>query len=119
MRTGSTGSLTEKARDVSTRDIRAVCSQIVARFSPRKVILFGSRARGDAAEGSDVDLLVIADGRPRPDESLRIRRSIRYDFPLDILVIGADRLSRRLAAGDFFLRDAVENGKVLYERADG
>ena len=52
------------------------------------------------------------------DASLNIRRKIDYSFPLDLIVCDSRRLARRVAAGDFFLQDAVRFGKVLYEKPD-
>ena len=103
---------------VTVREIRRVVRQIVRRFSPRKVILFGSHAEGRAGRDSDVDLLVITDRPAGPDASLQIRRAIDYPFGLDLIVYDAERAAQRLAAGDYFLQDAFERGKVLYERPD-
>jgi len=105
-------------RRVTMREIRRVAMQIAERLSPRKVILFGSNAMGRASPDSDVDLLVITDKPAGPDASLQVRRAIDYDFPLDLIVYDAKCLKRRLAAGDWFLQDAVEGGKVLYEKSD-
>lgn len=98
------------------REVRKTVAQIAEAFDPVRVILFGSHARGDARPESDVDLLVVTDHLCRPDESLRIRRSVDYSFPLDLIACDSQRLGKRITAGDFFLQDAVENGKVLYER---
>ena len=51
-------------------------SQVVSVFDPQRVILVGSRARGDAREDSDYDLVVVLDDEV-PDERLSVRR--RYD----------------------------------------
>jgi len=49
---------------------------------------------------------------------LKIRRAIQYRFPLDLVVCDRERLSRRIEAGDFFLQETIERGKVLYEKPD-
>ncbi len=100
------------------REIRRLARQIAEKFSPRKVVLFGSHACGSSAAGSDVDLLVVTDVRPQPDASLAIRRAIDYSFPLDIVVVDKATLERRIEQGDYFLSDAITRGKVLYEAAD-
>ena len=82
------------------------------------MILFGSHAARRASRDSDVDLLVVTDRPTGPDASLNLRRKIQYSFPLDIVIIDAARVTRRIEAGDFFLQDAVEHGKVLYEAVD-
>ena len=42
-------------------------SQITSKFNPKKVILFGSWARGDARPNSDIDLAFVLDGREYTD----------------------------------------------------
>lgn len=99
------------------KNIDAVVDQIVAKFAPTRVILFGSHARGDADPDSDVDLLVVMPDDSNPPTSLDIRRAISYDVPLDLLVYTQCDLDARVHAGDFFLQDAVNLGDVLYERS--
>ena len=100
------------------REVRSVANRIAKKIAPRRIILFGSHACGHAGPDSDVDLLVITDRPAGDDASLNLRRKIEYSFPLDLIVCDAKRLARCVKAGDFFLRDAVEGGKVLYEKAD-
>jgi len=98
--------------------IQALAGHIAREVSPRRIILFGSHARGQAGPDSDVDLLVVTDRPEGCDASLNLRRKIEYSFPLDLIVCDARRLKQRIKAGDFFLQDAVQFGKVLYERPD-
>jgi predicted nucleotidyltransferase len=101
---------------VSRRAIRKFANEVARRFKPRKIILFGSYAYGKPGPESDVDLLVVMPCRGRSlDVALKIRRSLNADFPLDLLVRKPDELDRRLALGDFFLREVMQKGKVLYE----
>jgi predicted nucleotidyltransferase len=53
-----------------------------------KVILFGSYARGDATDGSDLDFLVVEpEVRARRKESVRLRDVLRpLRIPVDIIV---------------------------------
>lgn len=101
------------------RQVRKLASRIAKEIAPRRIILFGSHARGQAGPDSDVDLLVVTDRPAGNDASLHLRRKLEYSFPLDMIVCDAKRLARRISEGDFFLQDAVRCGKVLYEKADG
>lgn len=47
-------------------DVAKVVEQIVAGFRPRRIVLFGSRARGEGDAGSDIDRLVVMETPPRP-----------------------------------------------------
>ena len=110
--------LSLKSRRTGFAQIRRVADQIAAAVLPQRIILFGSHARGKAGPDSDVDLLVVTEKPLGPDASLQIRRKIDYSFPLDLVVCDVRRLDRRIRQGDFFLQEAVEHGRVLYEKPD-
>ncbi len=96
--------------------IRSVVGQIVAQFRPRKVILFGSHARGNPDPDSDVDLLVLLDTSENPLRAAgRISAAVDHPFPLDILVMTPQRLAEYLDEGAFFFRRVLTEGVVLYE----
>lgn len=61
---------------------------LVGTAHPERIILFGSYARGDAQEDSDVDLLVIERDVPdKAKEMVRLRRALRpLRIPVDVLV---------------------------------
>lgn len=104
-------------RDIPASAIFAVVKQIVEKFEPDKIILFGSYAYGDPDAGSDVDLLVVMDTSLRNvEQAIQISRAIKYHFGLDLLVRRPRQLAQRIQQGDCFLREIVEKGKVLYER---
>ena len=101
---------------VSRRAIRKFAAEVARRFRPAKIILFGSYAYGKPTPDSDVDLLVVMPCKGRSlDAALNVRLAVEAGFPLDLLVRTPTELRRRLALGDFFLREIVDNGVVLYE----
>ncbi len=67
---------------------------------------------------SDVDLLIVMDSDERPAaRATQISRLLRpRPFPVDILVRTPAEIERRLAIGDYFIREIMERGRVLYER---
>jgi predicted nucleotidyltransferase len=104
---------------VSLAQIKAVAERIGRDFRPRKVILFGSYACGKPAEDSDVDLLVIMPLRGDPVyKSVEIALAARPGFPMDLLVRTPAEVRKRLAWNDFFIREIMEKGKVLYAADD-
>ena len=91
--------------------------RIVERFSPQKVIAFGSWARGEASPDSDIDFLVIMPyiGSKR-DCQVSIRRELKeFPVPKDVIVISAEELEREYTRSWSFYKMAVSEGKVLYE----
>jgi len=108
------------SRMVSPAKIRSFCDAVAKKFRPSKIILFGSYAYGRPTTDSDVDLLVILPRLRQQGErmSVRIRHAVPRDFSLDLLVRTPLEVANGLRQGDFFIRDIMENGKVMYETHD-
>lgn len=103
---------------ISQHAIRKFANEVARRFKPVRIILFGSYAYGKPTLDSDVDLLVVMPCKGRSlDAALEVRMAVAADFPLDLIVRTPAELRRRLALGDFFLREIVDKGEVLYEGA--
>jgi uncharacterized protein len=104
---------------VKMAEIRKVVRRIALEFHPRRIVLFGSYARGEATEDSDVDLLVVMPFRDRPvKKAVEVLLRVNPPFPVDLLVRTPAAVRRRLRMGDDFTRDILEGGTVLYEAAD-
>jgi len=101
---------------VTMKQIEDVGRQIGQRFSPERVILFGSYAEGQPTKDSDVDLLVVMRTKGSPvDQSVEIRLAVRPPFPMDLLVRTPEKVRERLDMGDPFMRRILEKGRLLYE----
>lgn len=105
-----------RGANVPRRVICRFANEVAERFQPDKIILFGSHAYGTPHADSDVDILVIMPARNEQSQAMRIRLSVDYNFPLDLLVRTPKNLAWRLADGDCFLKEVIANGKVLYEK---
>ena len=96
------------------RRIRAVAGQIVERFRPRRVVLFGSYACGQPTADSDVDLLVVLDAdAPALGSAATISAAIDHPFPLDIVVLRSSDWEEYLREGAVFPTLVSEKGLVL------
>lgn len=107
-----------KEKLVPMSAIRKLAREIVAKFHPERIILFGSYAYGKPHRDSDVDILVVMPTRNELDQSAKICIALDYHFGLDLVVRKPENLRRRLQWGDWFLREIVNQGKVLYEKTD-
>ena len=98
-----------------------IVGRIVRVANPAKIVLFGSRARGDAREDSDYDLLVIVDAAPnRRALRIAIRRSfadlaVAADVAVATTEEAAGRIPGRPAGVVYW---ALQGGHVVYERGD-
>src|SRR5438067_1017558 len=95
--------------------------RIVERLDPLQVILFGSRARGDARPRSDVDLLVvIPDDRDRRRAWKDAHDALRdFRVPNDVIVATPGEVTRFGNLIGMVIRPALRHGKVLYEAGRG
>jgi len=101
---------------VSMSEIREFGGRIGREFNAERVLLFGSYADGSVADDSDIDLLVIVDHQGKNWRmATQIRRRLRPQFPLDLLVRTPEQLGQRLQMGDCFFKEIAEKGTVLYE----
>jgi predicted nucleotidyltransferase len=100
----------------SLSDIQQLANDIARGFHPKKIILFGSHARGETGPDSDVDLLVILprDGKTRHQQTFEIRRKVTAGFPLDLLVRTPEEFEQRLKMRDWFMHDIAREGITLY-----
>ena len=73
----------------NTEDVLRIIRRIGSVLSPKTIILFGSRARGEARSDSDVDPLVVwRDENPPAFRSAEVRRAIgRQALPMDVAVV--------------------------------
>ena len=90
---------------------------------PDKIILFGSYAYGNPDEKSDLDLLVIKNGKDFTfddevaldiaiyEKRKKLKNKTRYD-----IFYGSDRQVQEIAENGGSFVDALQKGKVIYER---
>ena len=96
-----------------------ILSRVDSVCRPKRVILFGSFARGAANEGSDVDLLVVLPNVENSrDEAMRIRDSLRgLGKSFDIIVMSEERFDETKEVIGGIAYPAHKYGQVLYEAA--
>ena len=103
--------------------IRRMVDTIVREADPDTVILFGSRARGDARPDSDVDLLIVEREpfslqRSRRQETARLYLALRtLAISKDLLLYSRDEFDRLKDSPHHIVGRAQREGRVLHERA--
>ena len=104
---------------IEVRDLlRSIVRKLKRSYNPKKVLLFGSYARNRQNPSSDLDLLIIKNTSQTARERwMRVRKILRpYSrrVPISPLVYTEKEMAERLAAGDFFMREILSEGKVLH-----
>jgi predicted nucleotidyltransferase len=101
--------------------LNIMTERIVRDFQPERIILFGSYARGDMHEESDVDLLVVMpDGTDRRQAAIAIHGALSgLGIAKDVVVTTPTEIAHRGDLIGTILYPALREGKVLYDRARG
>jgi len=115
-----------KSKDLLKKDpvLRRIVEVIVKEIDPDRIILFGSRARGDYNEGSDYDILVLKKG-VKPEDRRPLQRKIRRALwrediygsaAVDVIVQDVERFNR-LKNEKYLVYYAISReGAVIYEK---
>ena len=95
-----------------------VTKTIVERFHPKRIMVFGSHARGDAGPDSDLDLFVEMDTPRRPpDRAIEVSEVFGLrPWPMDIVVYTPEEVRRLRHVNGTLLSVIEKEGKVLFEQ---
>ena len=102
-----------------SRTLPKAIGRIASELKPEKIILFGSYAYGNPTPDSDVDLLVIMKTRAKQIDRYLAVSNLLYprEFPVDIIVKTPQEIQAELKKkGNFFIREVLTKGKVVYDR---
>ena len=104
-------------KNVPKKILQNIIQRIVEVAHPDRIIMFGSAARGEMGPHSDIDLLVILN---RSRRNWKINGEMyKAISPLpcsvDLVVRTGKEIKERIPQGDWFLKDIVEDGLILYE----
>ncbi|MGI8510886.1 MAG: nucleotidyltransferase domain-containing protein [Gemmatimonadaceae bacterium] len=99
--------------------VEEIAQLIAEAFHPRRIVLFGSRARGTARPDSDIDLMVELETAARPvDRAFAVRRlfGLRY-WSMDVVVYTPEEVVRLRAVPGSLMSTIDAEGRILYECA--
>jgi len=101
--------------------LKEIVDLIVPLVEPDKIILFGSYARGEATEKSDVDIMVLKKGMGIENEGKTVDK-IYYsyldsdiDVSIDVLAMDYDRYLELNNVIGYVYKQIEKDGKVIYE----
>jgi predicted nucleotidyltransferase len=103
----------------SSKTIAEAVRLLVEAGHPEKIILFGSQARGDVGEDSDLDFLVVLPTvNDRRAEMVRLRQALSpIRMPIDVLVYSSRDVDDWGHVIGHILYEALTEGKVLHDAA--
>jgi predicted nucleotidyltransferase len=98
------------------QEIQSITQQLIEKYQPQKIILFGSAAWGNFTKDSDLDFAIIKSDIPYygMDRMKELHGLVRHHIASDFLVYSPSEFEERISLGDPFTRKINTKGKVLY-----
>lgn len=105
---------------ISKSKISDIVNTIAIKYSPEKIILFGSYANNTAEEDSDLDFIIIKKtDKPKTKRGREVRKHLLgANVPMDIKVYTPEEFEKEKKSAFSFLKSAIDNSIVVYERKE-
>ena len=103
----------------SNKIVKQFINLIIKKFNLKKVIIFGSFARGDYHKGSDLDLIIVGEFKERfIDRIGKIIELNESDLEIDAMVYTEDEFQKMIKERRPFIEQVLDEGTVVYEKRD-
>lgn len=101
------------------RQLEEYCREIARELNPQAVVLFGSFATGDINEGSDIDIMVIADFQVGFLDRIKLLLDLnRFNLPIEPIGYTSAELEHMKQKRNPFITEVLTTGKIIYPRQD-
>jgi len=101
----------------SNKIVKRFINLIIKKFNLKKIIIFGSFARGDYHKGSDLDLVIVGEFKERfIDRIGKIMELNESDLEIDVMVYTEEEFQKMIKERRPFIEQALDEGIVVYEK---
>jgi hypothetical protein len=101
------------------KKIEDYVKEVIDRLDPYLVVLFGSFATGDINEGSDIDIMVVANFRESFLDRIKSLMEINtFGIPVEPIGYTLEEFRRMTERRNQFVTEIMENGRILYKRLE-
>ena len=102
---------------LKSKPAQRIINRIIRQYRPKKIIVFGSFARGDIHQGSDLDLVIIKNTKEKFLKRMdRVLDLCDGEIAVEPLIYTEAEFEKMLKEGNDFLETVISEGKVVYER---
>ena len=96
------------------KEIGKITKRLIESYKPQKIVIFGSSATGKKT--GDIDMLIIKKTRENFfNRMYKVKCIANADKQFDPIVLTPQEVKKRINLGDFFIKDILTKGKLLYE----
>jgi uncharacterized protein len=98
------------------QEIESIVQQLIYKYGPSKIILFGSAARGEYDKVNDLDFLIVKQDVPSRglDRMRELDDLIDREMAVDMLIYRPDEFEDRIKLGDPFIKNILSEGQTLH-----
>lgn len=95
--------------------INDIKNQLIKKYKPQKIYLFGSSVSGQMDDDSDLDFLIIKDDKKDPySRIVEVYGLVKKQIAADFIVYTPQEFAERLKLEDPFIASILSEGRVLY-----
>ena len=99
--------------------VKRFLNLIIKKFNLKKIIIFGSFARGDYHKGSDLDLVIVGEFKDRfIDRIGKIIELNDSDLEIEAMVYTEEEFQKMIQERRPFIEQVLEEGMVVYEKRE-
>ena len=105
----------DQVRKQFEAEIRKITRQLISRYKPEKIIIYGSAALGKTHQESDIDLVIIKNTRKNfYDRIGEVSGLVDHNLPIDFLVYTPGEFERMVQRNWFIQKEVIRKGRVIY-----
>ncbi len=98
------------------KGIKNYIKEISEKLDPELIILFGSFAKNDINEGSDIDILVVANFKEDFLERIKLLMDLnKFNIPIEPIGYTKEEFEE-MKKNNLFIEEVIKKGKILYKK---
>lgn len=96
------------------KELESIKNQIVKLYTPEKIILFGSLAKGVVNQNSDIDICIVKDTENKRELISDIYINIDSSYPFDVILYTSEEWGYNIKDKSSFAYRIFKEGRLLY-----
>lgn len=109
--------LDRKRKEVLTKNLKKILNNLIKKYKPERIFIFGSYATGNIKDTSDIDIAIIKKTNKHFIDRLKeVADLCDYDVGVDFLVYTPEEFKKMRKKNYFIKKEIIGKGKIIYEK---